>query len=181
MSRAKTYPGLRICAGDETGLVKHCSVGETSRIGDVVQSRSISVADMCLVDKQLYTLRINGVIDVCETGSSADSSMEVVRTMETSITNPIGLSYLHNNTIAVYNSDGSIQILNTATNASQTMDVTGPLSVLRGCNGGFAVGGKERDLQLFDATTMQSSWKAKNVPHDNLKYVPCNLFALHAL
>ena len=72
----------------------------------------------------------------------------------------------------------SPQGINPAEGESTTLTVPGPLSCMAvhapadsegdGASPLVALGGKERDLSLWDVTTGTSTWLARNVPHDKL-------------
>lgn len=103
---------------------------------------------------------------------------------KTSITQPVGIlsgdRYNDQQNIIVYGKNGQVcickssadnRLINGSSNEfiGEYFQVSGPLSAGDTCNNGLAFGGNENDLKLYDQTTLQCIWKAKNVPHDNLR------------
>ena len=67
-------------------------------------------------------------------------------------------------------------------NEISSFQVRGPISACATCNGAAAFGGNENDVILYDLTTQQELWSAKNVPYDSLRMrVPIWVVALSFL
>jgi len=66
--------------------------------------------------------------------------------------------------------DGWIECFRSDSNIPNKFEVGGPVERMRGCSGTstVAIGGKENDLSLWDLSTQQCTFRARNVPHDKL-------------
>lgn len=71
--------------------------------------------------------------------------------------------------VFAFGHQGSVVQMHIGSLHTTSFQLRGPLNVLRTCEGGLAGGGRENDLQIYDAATHQTTWSAKNVPFDNLK------------
>ena len=167
---------MRVITGDETGLLKLVNLSNRQYLtflpSNEQQTRSMGIRDMSWNDEfNMFSLvRVNGMI---ESWVTHDNSLSCVSLLQMNLKNPVGiLCRKELKTITVYGEDGGLHILQLSdTNCidilstSQTM---GPLNAGASCSNGLAFGGKENDLFLLDANTLQNAWTARNVPHDNL-------------
>lgn len=159
-----------VCTGDETGLVKlHSNLRkEVQTYGEQSRQKGVAALHSSSSSRQVSVLRKNGMLErYSMDGKSLE--MELINETFSSVMSPLGLVHLnYNSRSLVYNEEGSLATIS-EDNAVESFKISGPLSVITALNDGFAAGGKENDVKIFDAETRECVWAARNVPHDNLK------------
>jgi WD40 repeat protein len=105
---------------------------------------------------------------------------------DTNVAEPLGLIPIQKDVqssssslLCVYGAQGAVSLISVVAESSSTsqglkvvssFDVNGPLSACETClGGGFACGGRDNDVKLYDASTKEAVWEGKNVPHDSLR------------
>lgn len=182
---------MEVIAGDETGLVKLVNIATKSYLSyGEEQSRLKAVkAIIKLSDDEgtfpVAVLRASGVLEAYRYNHHSLTSLG--KSLETGITNPIGAFSIHkSNIVTTYNENGDISLLNYSTSDDDDMSkssftwndsedtrvnfkVSGPISAADCTEAAAAAfAGRENDVQVYDVSTQQSVWQARNVPHDSL-------------
>ncbi|KDO21730.1 hypothetical protein SPRG_13146 [Saprolegnia parasitica CBS 223.65] len=162
---------MRVIIGDETGLVK--SVGleaNTAQVlGSTTQSRATSAKYLAwTADNDVVIGRANGHVD-CVAADGADAPWSFK-----SEGAPVGMGVLREfGSIVRCNVEGRVEIvhpLNIKPNPA-SFSVGHDIHTLRVdplSSKTIAIGGKERDVNLWDLETQAAIFKAKNVTHDDL-------------
>jgi ribosome biogenesis protein NSA1 len=160
---------MRVVIGDETGLVKNVSLeaGTAKIICGSSQSRHTSARYLQWLENDVVVARTNGCVDCL----SMDGSTPWNFTAEGA---PIGLDVLPAcGSIVRCNSAGIVQVVNPMNLKLNppTFNVGQDIHTMHVDPFGssvIAIGGKERDLNLWSLETQQAIFKAKNVTHDDL-------------
>ncbi|CAK4197013.1 unnamed protein product [Aphanomyces euteiches] len=161
---------MRVIVGDETGLVKNISLEASSAqlLSGSSQSRATSARYLAWTDNDVVVARMNGHVDCVDIhGGASPWSF----TREGS---PVGLGVISEyGSIVRCNTAGRVEVvhpLHLKPNPP-SFDVGHDIQTLRVDPFGshvIAIGGKERDVNLWNLETQQAIFKAKNIPHDNL-------------
>ncbi|OQS07003.1 hypothetical protein THRCLA_00978 [Thraustotheca clavata] len=162
---------MRVIIGDETGLVKNVALEADTfvHLGGSTQSRSTSAKYLAWTeDKDVVVARANGKVDSLATdGTETPWSF-------TSEGIPVGMGVLPDfGSIVRCNVNGNVEVVHPLNikPKPQSFSVGHDIQVLRvdPLNSNvIAIGGNERDANLWDLETQQAIFKAKNVTHDNL-------------
>jgi ribosome biogenesis protein NSA1 len=186
---------MDLITGDETGLLKY--VGLRSK-RDIVtygeQARELAFKGLTWADdtsKQFISIRMNESLDLWSIDNGEIYLNESLQLK--SLKNPAGIDRFpgdSNSPVICYGADGDISVVQLALNGNvgekakelSSFGVKGPLSALQALSDGFASGGRENDVSIYDLTTQQATWNAKNVPHDKLNLrVPVWISAITSL
>lgn len=200
---------MEALTGDETGLIKVTDISKRQYLTYGTQDRVSSVEGMSWLSTgnnydNFAVLRANGCLEAWkyEPGNISKLSSVSLPMVE----NPVSVIRIENNRVICIGKSGFVQILKfngddvttmnssssskkgeskKAVNAWETLEsfeVRGPVAGSAGCIGGAAFGGRENDVILYDTTTKQSIWTAKNVPYDTLRLrVPIYVSAISFL
>lgn len=178
---------MLVITGDETGLLKAVDVSNNNTVstyGD--QSRKCSIKSMDWISSDTFTIaRDNGTVEIWKVENdklilshehqSDLANIVAVRRLPSKC-NSSDAFVLCDNTgkLSVEKFDGTFE------RSVHSFDVAAPVSACVTClDGGVALGGRENDIHMYDTTTNQEVWKAKNVPHDKLSLrVPVWITAL---
>ncbi|OQR84202.1 hypothetical protein ACHHYP_13731 [Achlya hypogyna] len=162
---------MRVIIGDETGLVKSVGLeaGTAQVLGAPGQSRATGAKYLAwTADKDVVIARANGRVD-CVAADGADAPWTF-----SSQGAPVGMGVLPEfGSIVRCNVEGRVEVvhpLNIKPNPA-AFSVGQDIHTLRVdplSSNIIAIGGKERDLNLWDLETQTATFKAKNVTHDNL-------------
>jgi WD40 repeat protein len=186
--------------GDETGLLKLTDLSKRQYLTYGTQDRTSSVEGMSWLSTgnnydNFAVLRANSCLEAWkyEPGGISKLTSISLPTME----NPLSVLRIENNRVICVDKSGSVQILkfngDDANSSSskkkgntwetlESFQVRGPVEGSAGCIGGAVFGGRENDVELYDTTTQQSIWTARNVPYDTLRLrVPIYVAAISFL
>lgn len=179
---------MEVLTGDETGLLKLVNVtdksyltygGEQSRLRGIKSIVNLSNNDHRGFQNREFpipisVLRGNGDLEMFSVVNGEINGPNSITNV--GIDNPVGnFKSIDNPSVVNFNDTGKISISKFDPNSSTwsgdnfSFSLKGPISAGASCkDGGAAFGGRENDLQVYDLNTQQSTWQAKNVPHDNL-------------
>lgn len=177
---------VNIIVGDETGLLKliNSDTGDVKTYGQ--QSRSNQIVKIVAGDSSAThfgVIRINGDVEEWAYDENL-TDLELCSTVTSQIENPVTAASVDNG-ILVVNQSGESSFIRTNVDQRHDFSLNGPISTC--CSSSLmknsvALGGKERDLYVFDVHNKQIAWEAKNVPHDNLNLrVPVWITAIDIL
>jgi ribosome biogenesis protein NSA1 len=180
---------VNIVVGDETGLLKtiNSDTGVVKSYGQ--QRRSHGVVKLVgNGSNTIKVIRTSGCVEEWEFDDD-ENILELTATVDSNIGNPVSATAVEDR-VFVVNGDGdsTVVILDHEDEESQDFphtNVDGPISTCLSnpfMKNLVALGGKERDLDLFDCEDKKVVWQAKNVPHDNLNLrVPIWITAIDIL
>eukprot|EP01041_Mallomonas_annulata_P004138 gene4138-8226_t len=167
----------KMITGDETGLLKLVNLKQRNyltylpSVGE--QNRAFGIRSMCWTESgsEFALLRQNGKIEKWNCNNN-ENSLSYSNELDSGILDASKCSSCkeNNSNIIITGDSGSIKVINTKNDLSilSEFSARGPIASCATCINGIAVGGNENDLQLWDLTTQQPAWTAKNLPHDNL-------------
>ena len=180
--------------GDETGLVKVVDIVGKSYLSHGEQTRQNSVEGLCWTGGgpaagEFASVHKTGAVATWRATLGAGSEHELTMvgpSTDTNVAEPLGLIPIQKDApssssslLCVYGAQGAVSLISVVAESSSTsqglkvvssFDVKGPLSACETClGGGFACGGRDNDVKLYDASTKQAVWEGKNVPHDSLR------------
>lgn len=178
---------MLVITGDETGLLKTVDVSNNNAVkvyGE--QSRKCAIKSMDWISSNTFaTARDNGAVEIWKVESDR---VILFQEHQSALANIVALRRLPskcNNSEAFVLCDTigklSVEKINdTFERSAHLFDVAAPVSACVTClEGGVALGGRENDIHMYNSTTNQEVWKAKNVPHDKLSLrVPVWITAL---
>ncbi|RHY27588.1 hypothetical protein DYB32_006677 [Aphanomyces invadans] len=160
---------MRVIVGDETGLVKNVALeaATATMLTGTAQGRSKSARYLAWSDKDVVVARTNGDVDCVGINGGSPWSF----TREGS---PVGMGVVAEyGSIVRCNTAGRVEVvhpLHVKPNPP-AFNVGNDIHTLRVnpfASNVIAIGGKERDMNVWDLQTQQAVFKAKNVTHDNL-------------
>lgn len=179
---------MEAIVGDETGLIKVVDVEKREFLTYGTQDRNIGVEGLSwlkdgYIHNEFAALRANSTLEVWkyETGGSTMLSSISLPMVE----DPLAVSHVGTNRVVCVGKLGHVAVVKysdeTAALTSskkkpptnwdilKSFQVKGPVGAMGTCQGGAAFGGSENDVVLYDVATQQSTWSARNVPHDTLR------------
>ena len=173
--------GIRCIAGDETGLLKMVNMEKKSYDKYGSQSRALGVSSMHWVvyGVSLCVCRVNGDVemwDVVEDGTVLRKSHDVMSGLPegTAIRSVgcCGRSQTCSSSV-LYTEDGQIcvKVMDEASSsrAGGSFATSGPVETAASSTSHTLFGGRENDVKLWDLSTGECTWQAKNVPHDEVR------------
>jgi hypothetical protein len=178
---------MEAIVGDETGLIKVVDVQKREFLTYGTQDRNTGVEGLSwlkdgYIHNEFAALRANSTLEVWkyETGSSKILSSISLPMIE----EPLTVSHVGTNRVVCVGKLGHVAVVrysdetavtNSKKKSSTNWDllksfqVKGPIGAMGTCQGGAAFGGSENDVVMYDVATQQSTWSARNVPHDTLR------------
>lgn len=178
---------MEAIVGDETGLIKVVDVQKREFLTYGTQDRNIGVEGLSwlkdgYIHNEFAALRANSCLEVWkyETGSSTMLSSISLPMIE----DPLAVSHVGTNRVVCVGKLGQVAVVKNSDEAAvpnskkksssnwdllKSFQVKGPVGAMGTCQGGAAFGGSENDVVMYDVATQQSTWSARNVPHDTLR------------
>ena len=181
---------MEALTGDETGLIKVLEVSKREFFTYGTQVRTAGIEGLSWLKcgynhSHFAALRANSQLEVW---SYAQGSISMKSSIHLpAIENPLTVSHIETNRVICVDKSGQTSIVkfqggddaSTSSNGKKhksvsdweilkTFQVKGPVGACATCNGGAAFGGAENDVVVYDLSTQQAIWNAKNVPYDTL-------------
>ncbi len=183
---------VNIVAGDETGLLKliDSETGVVKSYGQQSRKQKVIAVVPSYNHSEIVSIRGDSTVEVWR--HDADSqTLELCSSVSSQIVDPVCASTIMDGTFVINcNGEGAIIKMksgmdDTNSNDVEFVDLHGPITACTSnpnMHNRIALGGKERDLYLYDYERGDISWEAKNVPHDNLNLrVPIWITAVEIL
>lgn len=182
---------MEALTGDETGLIKVVEVSKREFFTYGTQVRTAGIEGLSWLKygynhSHFAALRTNSQLEVWSYAQGSISMKSSIHLPE--IQNPLTVSHVETNRVICIDKSGKASIVkfqgdadaSTSSNGkkhktvndweiSKTFQVEGPVGACATCNGGAAFGGNESDVVVYDLSTQQAIWKARNVPYDTLR------------
>lgn len=181
---------MEAVTGDETGLIKVVDISKREFLTYGSQDRDSSVEGLSWLANgykpdTFAVLRANRKL---EAWRYEPGLITLLTSIELPlIESPLSVSLIDANRVVCVGKSGNVSIvkLHDESNGAQAVNqkknsptkwdilgsfqVKGPVGACATCNGGAAFGGSENDVVIYDTTTQQSTWSARNVPYDTLR------------
>jgi hypothetical protein len=188
--------------GDETGLIKLTDLSKRTYLTYGTQDRLSSVEGMSWLNTgnnydNFAVIRANSCLEAWKYEPGGITKVSSVSLPQ--IENPLNVLTIEDNRVICVGKSGSVQIMkfngedvNSSSSGKKkemnswetlkSFQVRGPVEGSASCIGGAVFGGRENDVELYDTTTQQNIWTARNVPYDTLRLrVPIYVSAISFL
>lgn len=163
---------MEVLTGDENGLLKSINVEAKQyfKFGDTI-ARSRGILGLCPANNDLALFRNDGMVELF---TQYDNNMfGSFASLDLNINGAKGCFGVPGSSLfACFSGDGLVKLVDFSDNDLKVRNEfsnKGPLHTGDGCSNGCIVGGRENDIQLYDLTTLENVWQARNVPHDSLQ------------